>query len=458
MDSEHRKRIENNIDRLISCTKFDELSHACLAMGLLSPVMLQIINRVPENQMVMSEAEIQGERHKRLLKKITKRGPDAFATLCRICSDLHYDTALGILVDNNRYLSIHNNKMALAGAMIPNQEYGNRINNNNNSNNHDEDSRRSSISNADEGDEDNGDGAYQQIDRRRSSTKPFKSAPILEEYTGEIRPKHKFKVEKAKRILKHPSLDTYPMESKDNRGVFFMVNMINFPLEQDRRDGADEDSHSLLHLFKEMNFKIFSFTNLSHNDFFRLLEELLKSHYTKNTECFVMALMTHGNMDASVQRITFSDGAVVKVKEIEEYFHHHVCENLVNKPKIFLFPFCRGDMLELGVINKVQTDSITFNAAPKMKNIPILSDLLLCYATSEGFKSHRDPDNGSWYIQSFVKNMAMHAHDTSLEDIIKKIQADTMHLRTPDGSLQTANYVNVCFNKALYFNPGIWLE
>ncbi|XP_073837448.1 death regulator Nedd2-like caspase isoform X1 [Musca autumnalis] len=461
MDDEHRKRIEKNMDRIIRMTNFEQLANACVEIGLLTPVMLQNVKRLPDTDKIgKTEEEMQTERHKRLLKKITKRGPDAFQTFCRICADLHYDTVLGILVNNDRYVSIHNNKINIAAATIPpSQEYVDRTNHSttNNSNNNNEDSRRSSISNADDDDDDeNIDGAYQQIDRRRSSTKPLNSINVLEEYTGEIRPKVLHTVRKAKKIHKHPSLDTYPMQTKENRGVFFMVNIINFPEEHHRRDGADEDAHSLLHVFKELGFKLFSYTNLSYDDFFKILDELLKSDYTKNTECFVMALMTHGNMDDGVQRITFTDGSVVKVKDIEEYFNHHVCGNLVNKPKICLFPFCRGDLQERGFYdNKIQTDSITFNT-PKMKNIPNLSDFIVCYATSEGFKAHRDPDNGSWYIQNFVMNMAEHAHDTSFEDILKKIQADTLKLRTMEGTLQTASYVNKGFNKALYFNPGVW--
>lgn len=277
------------------------------------------------------------------------------------------------------------------------------------------------------------------------------------EYDGEIRPKEVFEVRKAKRIQKHPSIETYPMETKDTRGVFFMVNMIDFLLE-DRRDGAEEDSHSLLHLFKEMGFKLFSYTNLSHDGFFKILGELLKSEYTKNTECFVMALMTHGNMEEYVERIAFSDGSIVKVKDIEDYFCNHVCPNLVNKPKIFLFPFCRGDISERGVPNsKIQTDHISYRGN-RANNISMLSDLIVCYATSQGFKSHRDPEEGSWYIQSFVKNMANKAHDTSFEDILKKIQCDISKLRTNEGLMQTANYTNKSFNRALYFNPGVWLE
>ncbi|XP_075164243.1 death regulator Nedd2-like caspase [Haematobia irritans] len=449
MDDKHRKLIYENIDGLIQRTNFEQLSHACVITGLLSPVMLQNVNRIEfsDTGEPMTDEQIRIERHKKLFIKITKRGPEAFLKLRRILSDLKYDGALGLLMGNDPYISIHSQKEQAAPVTPPDE------NDPNDNNVTHIDDRRCSVNN----DVDIRDTPYVERDRRRSSTKSINVETTLKEYTGEIRPKEPFEVKKSRRIIKHPSLETYPMQSKENRGVFFMVNMIDFLLEKDRRDGAEEDAHSLLHLFKELGFKLFSYTNLSHDVFFKILNELIQSDYAKNADCFVMALMTHGNMEEDVQRITFSDGSVVKVKDIEKCFHHHVCKNLVNKPKIFIFPFCRGDMSERGVFNtKVQTDSITFNY--KINNIPILSDLIVCYATSEGFKAHRDPEYGSWYIQSFVKYMAQNAHDTSFEDIIKKIQHELSKLRTDEGQLQTANYVNRGFNKALYFNPGCSLD
>ncbi|XP_013113976.1 caspase Dronc [Stomoxys calcitrans] len=454
MDDKHRKLIIDNIERLINHTKFEELSHACMVTGLLSPVMLENVNRIEFSDTIkpMTENEIKHERHNRLFKKITKRGPDAFAKLRQIFSDLKYDSALGILVGDDPYISIHSNKMPIPMAQ-PSAVKSNPNDNGNLNNNISNETRCSSFSK----DEDNRDSPYEQRDRRRSSAKSLNSETTLKEYSGEIRPKEYFDVTKSKTILKHASIDTYPMQTKNHRGVFFMVNMIDF-LREDRRDGAEIDTHSLLHLFKELGFKLFSYTNLSHDVFFNILRELLSSEYTKNAECFVMALMTHGNMDENEQRITFSDGSVVKVREIEACFHHHVCKNLVDKPKIFLFPFCRGDMSERGVVNeRIQVDSTSFYNH-KINNIPQLSDLIVCYATSEGFKAHRDPQKGSWYIQCFVKNMAKNAHDTSFDDILKIIQSETSKLRTEEGQLQTANFVNKSFNKALYFNPGYWLD
>lgn len=246
------------------------------------------------------------------------------------------------------------------------------------------------------------------------------------------------------------------MQSRDRRGVFFMVNIINFLITEETRRGAEEDGESLLFLFRELGFKLFAYTNLTQADFFHLLEGLLDSNYTRETECFVMALMTHGTRDDDgFERVTFHDGSIVKVEDIEKSFQNHKCPNLQNKPKIFIFPFCRGKMAERRIPERIQTDSVRY---VKVTDAPQLSDVLICYAASPGFKAHRDVDDGSWYIQKFVEMTAEHAHDTSLEEIVKMIQEGTANYRTINGYSQTANSVNMGFNKALYFNPGIWVE
>lgn len=235
-----------------------------------------------------------------------------------------------------------------------------------------------------------------------------------------------------------------------------MVNIVDFPADE-RRLGADEDAHSLLSLFKQLGFKLYAYKNLSQEKFFELLDQLLKSDEIKNTECFVMALMTHGTLVDGVQFITFTDGSVVKVEEIEKRFYHENCTQLVGKPKIFIYPYCRGEISDKGVtfINKTQTESIG-SLKRSINNISQLSDVIKCYATTAGFVAHRDVEDGSWYIQSFVDIMAEHAHNTSFEEMLKIIQAGIAKLRTSRGELQTASYVNIGFNKILYFNPGIY--
>ena len=73
-----------------------------------------------------------------------------------------------------------------------------------------------------------------------------------------------------------------------------------------------------------------------------------------------------------------------------------------------------------------------------------------------GFKTHRDPDKGSWYIQKLCEVFAEHAHDTPVEDLLKMIGENTGNIRTVDGRLQTASFTNYGFNRKLYFNPGYY--
>lgn len=256
--------------------------------------------------------------------------------------------------------------------------------------------------------------------------------------------------------MRHEKIDVYPMDSKSNRGVLFMLNNINFLRDDDTRHGADEDASSLLSLFKQLDFQLYSYTNLSRNDFMQLLKKLLTLDEIKDTQCFVLALMTHGHLDGGVQRVTFSDGSVEKVEEIEKLFYHENCRNLIGKPKIFIYPYCRGDIADRGVVipnDKIQTEGVCYER--RANNIAQFTDVIKCYATTEGFLAHRDMNVGSWYIQCFVDTLAERACDTSFEDMLKLIQTNVERIRTEQGRLQTPSYVNTGFNKILYFNPGV---
>lgn len=44
----------------------------------------------------------------------------------------------------------------------------------------------------------------------------------------------------------------------------------------------------------------------------------------------------------------FCDGSVVDMQKIKDHFQAAKCPYLVNKPKVLMFPFCRGDEYDLG--------------------------------------------------------------------------------------------------------------
>ncbi|XP_043651038.1 caspase Dronc isoform X2 [Drosophila teissieri] len=263
------------------------------------------------------------------------------------------------------------------------------------------------------------------------------------------------------------------MQSRWNRGVLLLVNIMDFPEPKRVRTGAQVDSNSLIHLFDELGFKIFPYGNVNQHQFFNILSRVTSSSYVQNTECFVMILMTHGNRVNEKDKVEFCDGSVVDMQEIKNHFQANISPYLVHKPKVLIFPFCRGDNYDLGqpenqynpmmpTYKTLQPDEMpdtqTEGISQPRRNVPTLADTLVCYANTPGYVSHRDLHTGSWYIEKFCEVMADHAHDTNLEDILKKIHASVGDRRSKEGSMQTGAFENLGFNKKLYFNPGFYTE
>lgn len=86
--------------------------------------------------------------------------------------------------------------------------------------------------------------------------------------------------------------------------------------------------------------------------------------------------------------------------------------------------------------------------------IPTSSDIAICYATVPGFLTHRDPEDGSWYIQGLCRVFAEHAHDATFEDLMKLLELEVGSMNTAGGSMQTSSVEYRGFSKVLYFNPG----
>lgn len=168
------------------------------------------------------------------------------------------------------------------------------------------------------------------------------------------------------------------MKSK-NRGVLFLVNNIDFHTNTKRR-GADRDRVNLITLFRAFGFIIYYYENLRTDTFNDLVKILVKSDVLKTADCLVFGVLTHGDEE---NYAVFSDEGRMHVEDILHKFNNRDCPHLKDKPKIFLFPFCRGSKSDLGVnINyrKAERDSMERLTVPKM------SDMLICYGSVPGKK------------------------------------------------------------------------
>lgn len=140
-------------------------------------------------------------------------------------------------------------------------------------------------------------------------------------------------------------IQCYSMQSR-NRGVAFLVNIINFRYRpKEPRHGADVDKVNLVQLFRQMGFTVMYYENRTAAELRTLLTKLQNSRWLRSTDCFVMALMTHGTMTNEVAKVEFYDG-FMDLNEVLGYFSNRNSVALLHKPKVFLFPFCRGTTLE----------------------------------------------------------------------------------------------------------------
>lgn len=195
-------------------------------------------------------------------------------------------------------------------------------------------------------------------------------------------------------------------------------------------------------------------------EFIKLVDQLVVSSHLRTTDCLVFGLLTHGERDYASFNVEFSDLQKMDVEDILSKFSNSNCDRMVGKPKIFIFPFCRGSIPDPGVVGHRKAESDHVTAAQSMRNeaynLPTFSDMKICYATVPGYRSFRDPENGSWYIQIMCRIWSEHAHDTHLDDLLKMVGNTASNLRTEESKLQTCSNEDRGFFKTLYFNPGYY--
>lgn len=452
MNDFNRERINKNIEILVESTLYDQMKQDFLRKDVFTNTMFEIIE---------NETEDLSRRSKMMYTKLTHRGPSAFQKLLEILKENNYSEAFKILnsqnpaqtynnavTDENQFLSIkgtmeqfrnNSNSPSSPNEKLPingNQIDINQINNNITTINI---------------------NAIEETDGLSPSKMGIKSKPKLEPYTNKTSFNiENLEVKRAEIFGTHHKLPVYSMKSK-KRGVFFFVNIIKFQDEKTNRRGAERDRENLVTLFREMNFTIFYFENLSKVELHELIRKLITSDYLKQTESFFLCIQTHGDLLNNQTIMEFSDGSREFTDEIISMFSNTECPVLIGKPKVFLFPFCRGkisDKLKNVYVPVIETDGRAMNEMTK-HTVPTFSDQLICYGTVPGFMTHRDIEFGSWYVRELCRVFAQHAYDCHIEDMLKLVGLNTMMYKEKEGRTQVTSTENRGFNKLLFLNPKI---
>lgn len=190
-----------------------------------------------------------------LFEKITHRGPNAFQGLVEICKGNFVEAANllqrkssrlipAVTSDNDDDDDDDDGMISIRGKRREDEEKKDKRKNNRD--------KRNDAQSSDVRPPANVDITDKSVSQENANERVVK----LELFSREVQPtKLAINVTKSKKYHTHKTLATYDMKSR-HRGVFFLVNIINFN-KKEPRNGASVDRDNLITLFRGMEFKIF---------------------------------------------------------------------------------------------------------------------------------------------------------------------------------------------------------
>ena len=174
--------------------------------------------------------------------------------------------------------------------------------------------------------------------------------------------------------------------------------MNNFEFEKKKnlyRHGANTDQVALETLFQDLSFDVETHINLTSHELTNLAEEAAGKNH-EESDAFFFIMMSHGG---DHDKLLCKDLRKVSVEDIMFEFKAEWCKTLATKPKVFIFQACRGSSSEVRGHEGRGVDNILTDSTLPRGTSPREADFLLAFATTPGYYSYRDPNDGSPFIQ-----------------------------------------------------------
>ncbi|XP_076845601.1 caspase-6-like [Brachyhypopomus gauderio] len=196
--------------------------------------------------------------------------------------------------------------------------------------------------------------------------------------------------------------EEYQMNHR-HRGLALIFNqeMFYWHLRMNPRSGTNADKFRLIKRFQDLGFEVKAYDDYRRNEILKIITEAAESNHA-DADCFVCIFLSHGENGH-----VYAYDDQIDIQEITALFRGDNCQSLVGKPKIFILQACRGDKHDDPVTPMDVVDSKTVNEtvvdAGVMYTLPAGADFIMCYSVAEGFYSHRETVNGSWYIQDLCE-------------------------------------------------------
>ncbi|XP_043089640.1 caspase-6-like isoform X2 [Puntigrus tetrazona] len=211
--------------------------------------------------------------------------------------------------------------------------------------------------------------------------------------------------------------EEYKMDHK-KRGMALIFNHERFywQLMLPSRSGTNADRENLVRRFRDLGFDVKACDDYKREEVLSTIGEAAAANHV-DADCFVCVFLSHGENG----HIYAYDGQI-EIQEITDLFKGNKCHSLVGKPKIFILQACRGDKHDDAVTPMDVVDSQTVNEvvvdAGALSTLPAGADFLMCYSVAEGYYSHRETVNGSWYIQDLCEILRRYGSTLEFTDVL----------------------------------------
>ncbi|XP_037783306.1 uncharacterized protein LOC119579510 isoform X2 [Penaeus monodon] len=226
-----------------------------------------------------------------------------------------------------------------------------------------------------------------------------------------------------------PGPDVYDTTATP-RGLVLILNYNRFHNQPHMtREGSHADIANLKNLCSQMGYEELVHCDLTKRQTIAALTRFRNQERLKSVGCALVAIMSHG---IGTHTFYSSDMESISVNEVQNLFLDQQCPNLRNKPKIFLFNFCRG----INIPAPMETDAV--REPPR--------NMICLYSTTESFLSYRDKVRGCPFIIAICEVLANHAHEMDLDNLIRVFQGKYLANATPE-------IQNLGFYKRFFFNP-----
>ncbi|NXN33348.1 CASP6 protein, partial [Nycticryphes semicollaris] len=246
------------------------------------------------------------------------------------------------------------------------------------------------------------------------------------------------------------------------RGVALIFNHEHFfwQLKLPDRRGTLADRNNLKRSLTDLGFEVRDFDDLKAEDVLQQINEVSADDHS-NADCFVCVFLSHGE-DGQV----YAFDNQINIETITDMFTGDKCKSLAGKPKIFIIQACRGakhdnpvivqdsiDATDESIVNETEVD------AAGVCTLPAAADFIMCYSVAQGYYSHRETVNGSWYIQDLCEALRKHGSSLEFTELLTVVNRKVAH-RSVDrckdvnaiGKKQIPCFASM-LTKKLYFHP-----